>query len=241
MKDGILYPGVARHASIEQNLASPVQSPDDSLWLHAVDLTKPEYVKQIETTCPCDLHALFGNQGGPWLIQLRLDDRSLRAVVWAAQTLPRSTRDARIEAYAKEWQRLISVPDDPEWNRLLLLMTAVAQGGQVGVLDQVQALAKVPAAAVALALRVPHAMLPEVLAMDTATLLFWPVLSVTAFVEAVRVEYSRQIAKFSVIFKTMEAEIEAKAVLARRIGMILTLRPDRPSTFVCRLASYLFG
>ncbi|MBF0401165.1 MAG: hypothetical protein HQL90_10405 [Magnetococcales bacterium] len=230
VENGILHRIGAKTLPIDLN-AGTVHAPDGNLWVHAVDLSAPDRVVQNEDAPSLDLRVLLGDEGGPWLIQSRLNRRIQRAVVWSASPLPRSSRDVRIEKYAAKWRELVSAPEDPEWNLLLRLITVVSQGGDAGVLDQVQALAKAPSAAVSLALRVPIAALPEYLALDTIAPIFWPILPVGAFVEAVRSEHSRQIARFSAILDEHEAVSDANSALMRRIVKILTLRPELGAHF----------
>ena len=102
----------------------------------------------------------------------------------------------------------------------------MGEDGDIGALDQVQALAKVPVAAIALALRVPRKDLSEVLAIEAAAPIFWPTLTVSDFAKAMQVEHSRQHKKLVEYFDEAEAVDVADKVLARRIGDVFLLRPE---------------
>ena len=122
-------------------------------------------------------------------------------------------------------------PESDNWNTVWRLIKAVGQGGDAGVLDQVQALASAPAAAIALALRVPTAELPMVMDLEGVAPLFWPILPISAFMQAVQVELSRQITIRRALFEPQEAAEEAGGALANRIGAILTHRPELAGHF----------
>jgi hypothetical protein len=208
--------------------------------LHMVDLNAPEPVQvanRIEVQGELDLRSLLPEDEGVWLIQATVNDEVLRAVVWSPHPLPLSTREERIAQYAAAWSELLERPDDPEWERLWKLIQAVAEGGDASVLDQVQALARTPAAAVELLLRVPVDALSQALALDMAAPIFWPVLPVAAFCKAMTCDYTRQIRRYrEVLEDEQEAKQAAIAALARRINAVLTLRPELGGHFGAALS-----
>lgn len=233
IEDGILRVGLGRDDpdAPETALANQLRK-SQSLTFHAVDMSNPECCMTIRDSASIDLHSLLGDSGGPWLIQTCLEGRIQRAVVWNPHPTPQTSRDERIENYAEEWQRLVSTPEDPEWDRLWRLITAAAGGqrGDAGILDEVQALARVPAAAVSLALR-PHTHLWEVRALDTAAPIFWPTVPVADFTKAVQADHERRLAKLAPFFDAQESEDEADRGLVKRINQILTIMPELAGHF----------
>ena len=235
IEDGILRVGLGRDDpdAPETALASQLRK-SQNLTFHAVDVSNPECCVTIRDSASIDLHSLLGDSDGPWLIQTCLEGRVQRAVVWNPHPTPQTSRDERIESYAEEWQRLVSTPEDPGWDRLWRLITAAADGqrGDVGMLDEVQALARVPAAAVFLALRIhPHTHLWEVRALDTAAPIFWPTVPVADFTKAVQADHERRVAKLASFFDTQELEDEADRGLVKRINQILTIMPELAGHF----------
>lgn len=227
VKEGMLRAGLERDIPIKTETALEIQlNRRRHLAVHAVNMDTPEPTTTIEGTSSLDLRAHLEYTEGPWLLQPRLDGRIQRAVVWAPLIATNTTRGSRIEAYAEEWRQLLYTPDNPEWDRLCRLITAVGEGGDTSVLDQVQALAQTPAAAVALALRVPREELSQVMGLDTTSPLFWPVVPIPNFTEAVRIEQQRRQTKLSPYFEEEEAREEADAAVFKRIGEILTLQAE---------------
>ena len=147
----------------------------------AVDLSDSRPVEPRETGASVNLRNLLGNSGGPWLIQSTLEGRVQRAAVWSSRALNGISRKDRIDAYAEQWRSLINAVEDSDWVLLWQLITTVQQDGDFGVLDQVQALAMAPVAAIALALRVTRKELSVVLALESAAPLFWPAIAVSDY------------------------------------------------------------
>ena len=206
------------------------------LALHAVDLSAPADPTVINGTTTRNLRALLGDSGGPWLIQSSLEGRVQRAVVWVPTPLPHSTREARIASYEDEWHHLLGTPGAPQWDLLWRLLMNVCQGGDGGVADQIQALTRVPAAAVALALRVPREGLPDMMSLDLAAPLFWAVLPIKDFVQAICIErVRRQQALLAAGFNSVEAEEEIETALLSRIEAVLTIRPELAGHFCAAL------
>ncbi len=228
LNGAVLRMGLAREgpAAPETVLGAQLSRMARSATLHAVDIRSLKQIGPIDTGASVDLPDLLEDTGGPWLIQSRLDDRAQRAVVWNPRMSSGTNREDRIDAYAEKWQRMVAATDDPEWDRSLQLMAAARQGGDPGALDQVQALARVPKAAISLALRVSPGELPEVLALESAVPIFWPVLPVSDFTEAGKAEHTRQRARLAPYFDEQEAEAEADSALVRKVGEIRALRPE---------------
>jgi hypothetical protein len=207
-------------------------SPGDAV-LRMVDLNAQEPVQvanRIEVQGALDLRSLLP-EDGVWLIQATVNDEVLRAVVWSPHPDTLSTREERIAQYATTWTRLFEEPGGPEWERLWKLIQAVADCGDASVLDQVQALARAPAAAVELLLRVPVDAISQALALDMAAPIFWPAFPVTAFCK-VTCDHVRHIRRYTEVLEDeQEARQAAVAALARRINAILTLRPELAGHF----------
>ena len=238
VEDGVLRAGLGRDRPITSETALAAQFRKfRRLAIHAVDMSSPERIETIEAADSPDLRTLLGDEGGPWMIHPRLEGRVQRAVVWIPDPVPQTSRDDRIKTLAEEWRRLVSAPEDSEWDRLWQLISNVRQGGDPGVLDEVQALALAPTAAVSLALRVPRREIFEVRALDAAAPIFWPVVSVVDFTQALGVDHERRVATMRRFFDEWEAEEEADAALAKRIGEILTLMPELAGHFGAALAN----
>ena len=233
IEDGTLRVGIPRDQPISPETSLAIQlRKNQRLTIHAVDMSRPECFKLEEVPASADLYAYIGDAGGPWLIQPHLEGQVQRAVVWSAHPVVQTSRDDRIETYAQKWKRMLSTPEDSEWDRLWQLIAAAGQGGDAGVLDEVQALAHVPAAAIFLALRVHHhTNLWEVQALDTAAPLFWPVVPVADFTKAIQADHKRRLAKLSSFFGAQEAEEEANRALVKRIRQILTMMPELAGHF----------
>ena len=202
------------------------------LELHAVDINAPNRVEHQEDIVSFDLRALLGEVGGPWLIQSRFNNRVQRPTVWGAGSASSHSQEDLIRSYAEEWRKMLATPQHQKWDIRWNLFESARQGGDVGVLYQVQALAQVPAAAVALAMRVPHSSVSEVMDLDTAIPIFWPALPVAEFVLALTAERCRQVARLSELGEefTEEEREEIDAFsserIIKRIRHILVLRPE---------------
>ena len=227
VEDNMLRMGLDRDEPVrsETALASQLNKARRAI-LRAVDLSDSSRVGPIETGASVDLRDHLGQSGGPWLVQSTLEGRVQRAAVWNPRTLGKVSREDRIDAYAEQWRNLVDAPEDPDWDRSWQLISAVQQDGDSGVLDQVQAFAKAPVAAIALALRVPGKELSAVLSLEAAAPLFWPALPVSDFAVAIRAEHKRQRQKLAPYLDETEAGEVADGALVRRIGDIVSLRPE---------------
>lgn len=248
-QNGELRLGLARDRRTGKETAKSIENTYATAVLHAVNLKAPEQVRLLETDVggPINLPSWLPEGGAFWLIQAMLDGRPQRAFVWslpptlhpsqdghapqlqnaANDGAGRSTREDRIAKYAAKWATLLNEPENPSWEHQWKTILAVGQGGDAGVLDQVQALAKTPAAAAALLFRVPLAELAQCLALDMAAPIFWPATPVKAFSEALLCEQSRLIGRYlRVLEDQREAENEAIFALIRRFNAILALLPE---------------
>ena len=236
VEDGLLRTGLARDApqTSETVLASRLNEARRAI-ICAVNLSDSARIGPIETSASVDLASHLEQSRGSWLVQSTLEGRVQRAVVWNPQPHAKLTRQERIDVYTQHWRELSTAPQDPDWDRMWQLISAVGEDGDIGVLDQVQALAMVPAAAIALGLRVPRDELSEVLALETVAPIFWPTLKVTDFATAVQVEHSRLLQELSQHFEDDEATEVADHALAQRIRDLLHLRPDLTGHFCAAL------
>lgn len=210
--------------------------------LHAIDLNTAGRVehREIEAHGDIDLRALLPGSDTVWLIQATLDGEVQRATVWSPIPIPFSSREQRIAKFAAVWQELSEGGNRAEWTRQWSLIRAAMDGGDAGVLDQAQALARVPQAVIRLSLRVQEGNtedLAQVLALDTAVPIFWPAFPVSAFRAALTAEHAHLIGRYKEILDDeREAENDATAALARRIGAILSLHPELAAHFGAALA-----
>jgi hypothetical protein len=235
--DGRLRLGLnsARRATLE--LASGQDASHNIVQLHAVNLQNPEEIAKLtleglRAPVEIDLRALLPEGAGAWILQPQLNGQVQRAKVWFPTPQPASSREQRIREYAEDWRRLAGRRDRSEWKQRWQLMQAVMEGGDVGILDQVQALARVPAAAVRLLLNVPKGDLAQVLALELATPIFWPALAAAAFAEALKIEHASLVDQFTAVFENEdEAQESALDRIAKRVEAILLLHPELASHF----------
>lgn len=226
--DGRIRFGLPRDAPVAAETVFSEIPGRYNIVLHAVDLSTPgrSQMHNIEGEVSIDPRSLLPEDGGPWLIQALHNGQTQRAVVWARQPLPSSVRDERIRLYGDEWISLLQRSQDPSWDSKWRVIRAAAEGGDAGVLDQVQALSRVPAAALALALRVARDELNDVFALDLAAPIFWPALPISAFRTGLTCEHARLVSRYMQVLDQAEAEKEAGSALAKRIEAILVLHPE---------------
>jgi hypothetical protein len=122
---------------------------------------------------------------------------------------------------------LLANPANVAWERSWRLFQAARDGGDAGALDQVQALAKVPAFAVALLFRVPESEITEALALEDATGIWWPASPLSAWADAIATEHRRRSdALLSAGFDPATSERMSEEVIQNRAGLLLALRPE---------------
>lgn len=193
--------------------------------IQAVHLEDPARTSEIQATGRIDLTGFLGTGAGLWFIQGRNDVRGvMRPFVWSTAPQPPTTRDARLARFAAMWAELLDTPGHAGWDQARSLIAAVRAAGDAGALDQVQALERVPAAAVALLLMADRQDQPAALSLEAEAPIWWPIVSCRAWKQAGRAARSRIVARLR------EAGVEddgisAKA-MARAAGRILTLRPE---------------
>lgn len=238
VRNGVLLAGIDRDAPAPvDNVFTDALTPRHPITLHAVDQREGTSIR-LEAVTPCDLRTALGKDGGPWLIQARLNGRPQRPVVFnsraPASAQPEGEASPSIAArhgpptgrYLKKWRALANAPLDPDWSRLWNVIEALAEGGDAGFASQTRALAETPEAAIMLMLRVRRKALQTALDLDHVTPLFWPVLRVEAFTEAIIKDYDRRRIPLLETFGATEAEREAGDGLFARISDILIMRPE---------------
>ena len=236
VEDGRLRTGLDRDApQLPETILASRLNEARRATIRAVNLRDCDRIGPIETSAWVDLASHLDQSRGTWLVQSTLEGRVQRSVVWNPHSHAKPTRQERIDVYAHHWHELLTTPQDPDWGRAWQLISAVGEDGDIGVLDQVQALAMVPVAAITLVLRVPVEELSEALAIETAAPIFWPATRVTDFATAVWTEHLRQRQKLAQYFDDDETAEVADHALAQRIGDIVHLRPDLAGHFCAAL------
>lgn len=234
---GKLLLGLDSGGRVTMRAAAAEKEVQNIVALHAVDLQNPQTIERLrlegmESPVVIDLNAVLPKGAGAWILQPLLNGQVQRAKVWFPVPQPRSSRAQRIREYAQDWRRLAASHERAEWSRRWELMQAVMDGGDAGILDQVQALAQIPTAAVRLLLSVSKADLPQALALDMAAPIFWPTLSTAAFVEALKAEYASLVEQFAAVFRNgSEARDSALDRIAKRTEAVLLLHPELAAHF----------
>jgi len=202
--------------------------------LHAADLSgvQETIVRKNRPLLDQNLSDLLGLEGGPWLLQCRADGRVQRALAWSPTPLLPSTRDQRINAYAEQWRKMTALSDDAQCKSWWKVISAVAEGGDAGVADQVQALARVSEAWPMLLLSVPSQQIHLVLSLDNAAPLVWATGSIDSFRAAIKSQFERRLKRYEEAGDTPEEALaQAKDILQRQVGNCLSFRPELAAHF----------
>lgn len=200
-----------------------------TMTFHAVNMSDPECRKSGEASAIVNLADLLGETGDPWLIQTRYEGQAQRPVVWGVPS--QSTRSDRIERYATDLQHLLADGEHNEWGRLEHLIDAARQGGDAGALDEVQALAAKPAAALSLALQGGDVALRGMQELDLAAPIFWPSVLIAEFEIAIRCVHDRLSTKLLSLYEAKEAAEIADEAILRRVGKVLIVIPELAAHF----------
>ncbi|WP_156474750.1 hypothetical protein [Acetobacter cerevisiae] len=137
---------------------------------------------------------------GQWMIYVTIDGKPYRPFFWLgsatlASPAPR-TRQARIEGYVKQWEERLEAGALRDWYGRWRVIREAAEAGDAGALDEAQAIAHVPAAALCLLLVVEEEQINDVIALNEAIPLFWPCVPVKEFsralVQAYRMRLERE-------------------------------------------------
>ncbi|WP_211195430.1 STY4851/ECs_5259 family protein [Tabrizicola sp. YIM 78059] len=194
--------------------------------LSAVLLDDPARTAATEAEGRIDLGAWLGEDDGLWFVQGKNDRLGvMRPFVWAARPQPHSTREDRLARFAGDWQMLLDRPEDPGWERLTGLIAAVRAAGDCGALDQVQALARIPAAAVALLMNAARAGRAAALALESEAPIWWPLLPVSDWAKGLKAAHDRIRARLAAA-GIEDAPDSAAQAMAGAAGEIVALRPE---------------
>ncbi len=136
-----------RYADDMRYLSGTFQGGAGPWHLHVVAIDPPGEVQELDDVRgDLPLESWLGGTDALWLVQARAQDGTVaRPFAWSRLSRALSTRDARIGGYAAEMRDLLANPANVAWERSWRLFQAARDGGDAGALDQVQALAKVPA------------------------------------------------------------------------------------------------
>ncbi|WP_432679606.1 STY4851/ECs_5259 family protein [Nioella aestuarii] len=204
-----------------------IESEEDRAEIIAISLTSDTApVSARFTVSDIDLSDSLEIDLGPWLLFSRLDGRIQRAAVWVPEERNLGRREDRIAAYVDEWRALVDQPENPNWRRNWQLIQYAADAGDAGVLDQVQALPKVPEAALSLAFRVGSSDLPLVLGLETAAPIYWPATLLEYFQTAMNHFCEFRRTQLRTVFEEAELEEEVDRALTRRVKEIAWLHPE---------------
>lgn len=176
-----------------------------------------------------DLNGWLGEVGGIWFIQGRSRYKGImRPFVWSAQPMSHTSREVREAGYEAEWRTLLAHPEDARWEAAWALISAVRAAGDAGALDQVQALGRVPEAAVAMLFQTSRGERAAALLLETEAPLWWPLVPWRAWASGIKVANDRLNARLR---DTGIEESEALGALqmSRVAGEIMALRPELAS------------
>lgn len=199
--------------------------------LFAVRLDEPSNTRTRETHSSVDLSEwLQDDQPSVWLVQGRSEVRGImRPFVWSSQPLPPTNREDRINQYSAESKRSLTAPPTNYFRSEWDLIQAIRQEGRgdAGSLDQVQALARVPAAAVAHLLLAHRNERSVALDLETEAPLWWPLVPCSAWAEAVNFVKEDLLARLEAAGLSGDPALEAtEKTLRRAAGEIVALRPE---------------
>lgn len=196
--------------------------------LSAINLHDPAQVMRTKAEGYIDIVDWLGESEGLWFIQGESDLLGvMRPFVWSAQPIERRTRDERIAIHESNWTALIEKPADPGWESVWSLISTVRDEGDAGALDQVQALARTPAAAVALLMMAPRSDRAAALDLEIEAPFWWPLVTIHSWATGVTVAHQRLLGKLVMAgFTYAEASEYAADGMARVASELVTLRPE---------------
>ena len=155
--------------------------------LTAVDLENPTDVRETTAGHRIDMEGWLGSGERLWYVQGRSDEQGdMRPFVWTLRLQPPSIRTSRITDFQTRWENALADESDPFWEQSWQLIMNVRAGGSANGLDQVVALGKVPAAAVALLFRCPVAEVAAVLYLEEEAPFWWPSVTLKAWRDGIK-------------------------------------------------------
>ena len=197
--------------------------------LKAVLLEDPSQTVETLATGRIDLEGWLGkNAKGPWFIQGESDLRGIMyPIIWSPNIPFHNCPETRLGYYAEKWTELLEKPADFEWMESWQRISTVRAAGTAAGLNQVQALARVPAAAAALVLRVQREDRAAALALETEAPLWWPLIRVDDWATAMKIQKSHLREMFSKAGYSEDQIAETVTeYLSRTAGEVNTLRPE---------------
>lgn len=215
---------VGRYDFVARLRGDVLPLPQKETALHALSLTGPLQTRTLTANGDTDLRPLLGDQSETWFIQ----GRSMRAVMRPVAWPPGGDRRAdRIRAYAKDWRDMLDDPASPRWSIVAQKIAAARAGGDAGGLDEVQALGRVPAAAVALMLRARAVELPAWLGLETEAPIWWPLVTISDVARGVRHALERKIAQFEKVGDPPDTwAYQANLSVAEQAHKVVVVRPE---------------
>jgi hypothetical protein len=176
-----------------------------------------------------DLAGWLGEDEGLWFIQGRSDQKGvMRPFVWSAHPKVPTSRDDRKASYEVAWRALLADPVEPEWDQAWTLISAVRAAGDAGALDQVQALGRVPEAAVALLFQSARGQCAAALLLETEAPFWWPLVPWRSWSIGIKVAHDRLIVRLKQA-GINDAEAVCAQQMSRIAGEIVALRPELAS------------
>lgn len=215
--------------------------PAGTTQLTALNLHEPSQVKQIYAEERVELAEALGDSDSIWMIHGQHRDQGImRPYVWTAQdNTEKMTREDRILAYAKQWEAVLEkeasigkepgdeepIDESSKWTAIWSLIRAARNLGNAGVLDQVQALQHVHAAAIFLLFSVQKSDRAAVLELEIEAPIWWPIISYRDWELGIRAASSRleTLLENAGIDNTKE---EAKKAMQQAAGQVALLRPE---------------
>lgn len=194
--------------------------------LRAVLLDDPARTMARTAEGRIDLAGWLGSDEGLWFIQGCSDRQGvMRPFVWSPVPLARTSRATREAGYEAAWRALLDRPEDPGWEQAWQLILAVRAAGDAGALDQVQALSRVPEAAVALLFQTGRGERAAALLLETEAPLWWPLVPCRAWAAGIALAHARFLARLNGAGLD-DAASYAALQMARTAGEIIALRPE---------------
>lgn len=196
--------------------------------LSAVNMRNPSDVRETTRGNRIDMGGWLGDDPGPWLVQgYAAGAGYMRPFLWAPQRMPPTTREDRITEYEARWRALLEDLSGEGWSETWWPISSVRSAGDGASLDQVQALGRVPAAAVSALFRSGQKSVSEVLGLEGEAPIWWPSVRITDWVEglrAARAAIAHQVSQ--IIPDEDQADRLVRGAIEHAAEVIVLLRPD---------------
>jgi hypothetical protein len=196
--------------------------------LSAVNMRDPSDVRETTRSNRIDMGGWLGDDQGPWLVQGDTTGAGyMRPFLWAPHPIPPTTRKDRITEYEARWRALLEDPAGEGWSEMWGPISSVRSVGDGASLDQVQALGRVPAAAVSALFRSGHKRVSEVIGLEGEAPIWWPSVKITDWTEglrAARAAIAHQVSQ--IIPNENEADRLVRGEIEHVAEVIVLLRPE---------------